>query len=438
MALVIACCLLGIASAVAQPTIVSTVPANNSTGVSTSAGVVFTFSAAMDPTQTSAAFYTESPFAAQTTTPVWSSDNTVLTCTPSPAFPASSTIIWVVTGQDPDGDTLTGIPEGMFTTGTSTNGGGGGVTTGFGTNKYTSFVVGKAVSYDQLTAGEPTLETNYAYEFFGSIVLASNVTATSASVTLPSSTVSNFNSDRLEPDLFYMIATFTNQSDLDDTFAPGTYGFALSGGNSNLQVTVDFPSTWTQPNAPHINNFAAAQAVDPTQPFTLTWDAFSGGTAKDYIVVVVGNFGNTPLNSNTFPGTATADEIPANILTANTTYNCTMGFLHASGTTNEANAYTDGAYVETITQFSLTTTNGISVIPTPPTLVNPILSGNTINFSVNATPNQNVTVQFNSSGLASGGWQTLMTTNSGSGVFQVSDTINTANNSVFYRAFIAP
>lgn len=34
---------------------------------------------------------------------------------------------------------------------------------------------------------------------------------------------------------------------------------------------------YPQPNAPQVSNFDAAQSINPSQPFTLTWDAFIGG-----------------------------------------------------------------------------------------------------------------------------------------------------------------
>ncbi|HEY3856541.1 MAG TPA: Ig-like domain-containing protein [Verrucomicrobiae bacterium] len=436
--LLVAVCLIGVTSVMAQTITVSSVPTNNATGVSTSVSVVFTFSSAMNTTATMTEFYSTTPFGLYETTPVWSAGNTVLTCTPLQNFPGSTTINWEVFGEDINTNAV--AEEGMFTTGTSTNGGGGTNSAGFGTNKYTSFVVGKGVSYDQFTADAPTLDANSPYEFIADIVLASNRTAALATLTLPNSSASNFESNPFEPDQFYLFDSFTNQSDLDTTFPPGSYGFSITGGNTNLQVTVNLPSTWTQPNAPHVDNFPAMQEVDPTQPLTVHWDAFSGAGAGDYVALDVSDdFSAGPLSSNTLSGTSTSVVIPANTFTGGNTYNATLAFLHLSFTTNVAGVYTYGAYVETVTQFSIITTNGIGgVVPTPPTFATPTLTASTINFTVNATANQNVTIQFNTDGLTPGSWQTLMTTNSGSGAIQVTDAINTANKAVFYRALIGP
>ena len=80
---------------------------------------------------------------------------------------------------------------------------------------------------------------------------------------------------------------------------------------------------------------AVAQTINPTQPFTLTWDAFSGGTSADYISVGVDDqdsdtiFKTADLGSpNALKGTATSVVIPAGTLQAGSNYNATIGFFH--------------------------------------------------------------------------------------------------------------
>jgi hypothetical protein len=99
----------------AQPVILSSVPANNATGVSTTTTIVFTFNVAMNPGATSPLFY-DNNFALYPTAKSWSAGNTVLTCTPGSAFPAGTRITWVVTGQSASGQSLGGVPTGTFTT----------------------------------------------------------------------------------------------------------------------------------------------------------------------------------------------------------------------------------------------------------------------------------------------------------------------------------
>lgn len=96
----------------AQPAIISSVPANGATGVPTTTTVVFTFSTAMNPSATSPLLY-DANFTIYPTAVAWSAGNTVLTCTPG-SLPAGTTITWVVTGKSAGGQSFGGT--GTFTT----------------------------------------------------------------------------------------------------------------------------------------------------------------------------------------------------------------------------------------------------------------------------------------------------------------------------------
>jgi len=420
---------LALAPAQAQPTIVSTVPLNLAAGVSTTASVVFTFSEAMDTTATTATFYSESPFAVLTTSPVWSAGNTVLTCTPSPAFPASATIIWVVSGEDPDGNPLGGVPEGTFTTGTG--GGGSGVS---GTNQYTAFAVGEAIVYNQTSTAAPVLDTDIPpYLFFAGITLSSNQSALSATVELPSASVAALLQEPEDPGQFFLSDSDANQTTLDNTYGNGNYIFNLVAANSNEQVTVNLPASLAQPGAPQISNFTAAQSVNPAQPFTLTWNAFAGGTVTDYVFVTIGGVFSTPPPGSSYAlaGTATSVQIPANTLQPGSNYDSFISFYHYILATNTVSAgYTTAAYRYADTEFSLITTGGTPII-----LTNASWSGHTFSFNVNSAVGQSLLIQYNTNlALASSPWQTFLTSNSATGVIHVSDSVNTTNSHVFYRA----
>lgn len=100
----------------AAPTIVSTFPPNNATNVPPSAAVVITFSEPMDAGVTMAYLFASNPYEYLPASLAWSLGNTVLTCTPSAAFPTNRVILWNVSGQNPAGDLLTGYTGGTFTT----------------------------------------------------------------------------------------------------------------------------------------------------------------------------------------------------------------------------------------------------------------------------------------------------------------------------------
>ena len=61
----------------------------------------------------------------------------------------------------------------------------------------------------------------------------------------------------------------TSSNAFEAAFPQGTDTFHVSATASNQTVPVLLPLRMTQPNPPHINNFAAVQSVNATQAFTL-------------------------------------------------------------------------------------------------------------------------------------------------------------------------
>lgn len=418
---------LFVLEASAQPMLVSSVPSNGESGVSPSAAVVFTFSEPMDPdpTTTSASFFVlPSTFLA--TSQSWSLGNTVLTCTPTPAFPANTMVIWSLNGANPGGDPLSA--GGFFTTGTGSGGG-----SGSGTNKTTTFTVGKSHVFDQTSTAAPVLDATVPYGFSALTSLASNRTASSITVTLPTSAVSNLTQNFVHPEEFYLFASNTNLSTFDATFPSGTYTFSVTG-SSNQTVPVTLSASLTQPNAPHVANFTSAQSVNATQAFSLNWDAFTGGTTGDAIFVNVGSVFQTPSfgAAGALNGTATSVMIPANTLQANSNYDASIGFYHATVVSNAT--FTTIAYIGTITDFKLITTGGPAV-----TLVmtNASWSG-LFNCDVTAPAGQTLTVEF-SANMKAGSWSPVLTTNvPAGGRVHVSDIHSSTNRYLFYRAHTGP
>src|SRR5262245_45545565 len=96
----------------AVPVITSPAPTN---GASPAGPFVFVFSEPMAPTYSGAAFVDGVTFAFLPTTDSWSAGNTVLTCTPTPSFPANRMVFWQVDGENPDGEILEGTTTGIFT-----------------------------------------------------------------------------------------------------------------------------------------------------------------------------------------------------------------------------------------------------------------------------------------------------------------------------------
>lgn len=422
--LVLTWALLQLSPAQAEPTIISPPPAN---GVAPSAAIVFTFSEAMDTAATTATFFDSTTFALLPTTAAWSSGDTVLTCTPSPAFPATRMIIWSVDGQNPAGDSLGGTPGGIFTTGAGSGGGGG-------TNAITTFSVGKLHYYAQTSTGSPTLDPTFPYSFNAVTTLSSNRTATNVVLTLPTSSVSNLTQNPLHPEMYFLSGYNTNLGTYDATFPAGNYSFLVKAVSSNQTVVVNLPTTniMAQPNAPHLTNYTAAQVVNPSQAFVLGWDAFSGGTASDYIYVDIGGvYSSTNLGSpGALTGTARTFTIPAGTLQPNSNYDSTISFYRHVGATNAT--YATNSFRATGTHFSLFTTGS-----SPLVLTNASWSPGVFSFDVICTNGQTVTIEYTNV-LSAGAWPKLLTTNSpGTRVHIVSPQAG-SYQSLFYRARNGP
>ena len=368
--------------AVAQTTILSTVPVNGASGVSPSAPVVFNFSAAMKPSATTASFYDlTAGFQSTPTIQVWSSGNTVLTCTPSPQFANNHAIQWQVAGQDSLSNALVGTTMGTFT---NVPGVGG----GSGTNSFTSILFGKYWIYGQISAGPPVLQPTIPYEFFAQTLLSSNRAATNVTVTIPvTGVVTNLPESRLSPEHFSFTSLKTNQTGLDTNFPTGSYSFNIMAVSSNQLLTVSLPA-FAQPNAPQVLNYTAAQSINPALPFAVSWNTFTNGGSTDWIFFLIGGGSGGPLFSTPLysepgflPGTATSATIPAGTLQAGSNYVANVAFYHLSLATN--NGIVNAAFIGSVTQFQLSTATNAS----SPPLLNITRSGTNVVLSwpTNAT-----------------------------------------------------
>src|SRR5206468_2421204 len=120
----------------------------------------------------------------------------------------------------------------------------------------------------------------------------------------------------------------------------------VKAASSNQTVVVNLPTTsiMAQPGAPHLTNYPAAQAVNPSQAFVLGWDAFPGGTAADYIDVDIGTAYGSPNPGlpGALSGTTRTFTIPAGTLQPNSSYPSRVGFFRHVGATNAS--YATAAY----------------------------------------------------------------------------------------------
>jgi len=125
---------------------------------------------------------------------------------------------------------------------------------------------------------------------------------------------------------------FATTNAMDSTYQNGTYNFIITGVNDGVTTAGVSLISGTFPNAPHVSNWTDAQSIVASNAFTLTWDAFSGGTTNDFIQVTIRNtgssvFGTPPFGiSGALNGTNTSVTIPAYTLTPGVTYDARLTF----------------------------------------------------------------------------------------------------------------
>jgi hypothetical protein len=129
--------------------------------------------------------------------------------------------------------------------------------------------------------------------------------------------------------------SFPTQEALETTWPNGKYSFFIFGISNRFTAPALSLAGDTYPtNAPHIQNFVEAQAVDPATDFSLRWDAFPEGTTNDVVFVSVRSVAEQVAVFSTaflkreggLDGTATAVTIPAGILAAGQDYDVYVRF----------------------------------------------------------------------------------------------------------------
>jgi len=91
--------------------------------------------------------------------------------------------------------------------------------------------------------------------------------------------------------VYSVLGPFQTLDQMNSRIPLGTYVFAITNAFEGLQyrtnvltrllTEADFPAP------PHVQNWAAAQQVDPSQDFVLRWDTFVNGTTNDFIQVTL-------------------------------------------------------------------------------------------------------------------------------------------------------
>lgn len=427
------------------PTLVSSVPANAATGVALDSKISFTFSAAMKAQES----ITWSGLDTNKLTYAWSADAKTLTCSYSGNLPSGTQVTWlllstipgfIVGFEDSTGTPLSGFPFGSFMTAS----GGGGTNNCSGTpsdGSFTYYNIFKSSMYVQNTGAGPTPDASTdPFIFSASVNLATNRTATAATLTGPGGSPQPMSS--FFANSYFLVDATNSVSTLEALYPPGNYMFVVSGSPGQTAVA-NVPANLF-PNPPRLNNFSAAQRINASATFTLTWDNFAGGRTIDSIGVEVLNslqqtvyeITNSAGCPSFLPGTATSIDIPAQTLISNQTYTVQISFQKNVGSITNT---TLGSVVfvggQSTTRATIAT--GTGVITPPPTMVltNIVwLPAGQLQFEFPAAPGTAYTIEFSSDLGNPLGWTSLPSTNATSSLLQITDTPPPGTSVRFYRA----
>jgi hypothetical protein len=299
---------------------------------------------------------------------------------------------------------------------------------------YSKFSVVELGEYSQTNAGGAFVNGIESFAFEASISLATNLSASAATLTIPSGQPQTMSMSGTGE--FIVLAITNAFSNVASAYPGGDYVFTVS----NKMTTVHLPTGSTLPNAPALNNYDAAQAINPAQDFTLSWVPFSGGTSKDYIQVTV----ESQLNGTVFKsadfgcpgaldGAVTSLLVPSNTLASSQTFSARILFVKVlTLNTNSTPGVALLAGMETDMGTTISTGLGTN---SPFVLTNAaVLPGGGVRFDLETTPGLFYEVDFNSDLTNPNGWTPLFFTNAAASLTSFTNPAPAGAGTGFYRA----
>lgn len=329
-----------------DPKLLSSAPAGGATAVPVTAMVQFVFDQAMQknpgvggvpPFAPGAVAWAGTGLDPAKFTYAWSTDGKTLTAEYSGDLPGTSEISWVLNPataivkleSEAGFELPAGLYSGAFTTAAGSGGGGDPCDEDGVPDSWGFYTVSKVLNYVQESASDPTRVMEDAFQF-GSVVRSPDAgpAVTAAQVIVPpnvTKTLEAFGG------IFLFNEVFDTPAALNAAYPGGNYTLKLTQtGPSERSITMSMPGT--TPPTPKISNFAEAQAINATQAFTLRWNAFTGASGNDAIVLSIMDEATEvfsapdPCVPRELAVTATSIEIPANTLAAGKSYRATLSF----------------------------------------------------------------------------------------------------------------
>jgi hypothetical protein len=295
-----------------------------------------------------------------------------------------------------------------------------------------AYGVEKLRAYHQTGPANPVLD-GAPGPYFGYLTIGQNEPGliSSATCTLPTSVIKMFPPADNEM-VIEVHDSFTTQSAFDAAYPAGNYSFAMHTLNDGDQFPILTMPASAYPNAPHISNFAAAQAIDPDLDFALQFDPFSEGTNDDWIWLVIAETNGTPVFNTATSWRETELLIPSGVFEFGKLYVASIAFQRIL--TEDFESYAGvfgGTTAAAQTSFPIATVSGGPILSQPTKT-----SATQFRFLVTGIAMQNYIIE-KSTNISSTNWSALFVTNAPADSFFVVDPSAT-NGRAFYRAVLGP
>jgi sugar lactone lactonase YvrE len=195
---------------------------------------------------------------------------------------------------------------------------------------------------------------------------------------------------------------FPSPAALNKRFRSGKYELSVATLSDGVFSTTLTLRTERVFSVPHVTNWADAQTIDPTMPFTLVWDPFAHVTTNDYVRVILKNetsedvvYTPTELAPGALRGSTRSYTIPANRLDYGRKYLLNVIFSKTIPMSAKTQANTPAAVASV-----RTTELYIRTIPSPGTPTDNIYVSSAVNNTVELYPASGSGSVFAATGLS--------------------------------------
>jgi hypothetical protein len=224
------------------------------------------------------------------------------------------------------------------------------------------YSVSKGIHYQQTLSAPPTVltENGYVFEAHAFLPLAGTVTSAMVESTEGTDRILALEGD----DTFEFRNRVNSSNTLSTRYPDGPFTFTINAVHDGRKV-ISLPLAGNMyPAAPNVANLPELQSVNANGYIVVRWDAFSGGTAQDYIQLrIEESDGDRAFETRDFgqagalDGTATYTVIEPGRLKPGVTYEATLRFAKTSAhdTTSYPGAPGWSAY-HALTRFTMITT----------------------------------------------------------------------------------